>query len=286
MDLLPIETISASDGVFIDKYFNKNIPVVIKDFAKGSEALEKWNFEYLKTIAGEMPVSLHGKEDSFAEHVTSPPVKQMPFGEYLDLIQRGPTDLRIFLFNLMREKPELRKDLRLMKGIPNLLEWLPFMFFGGEGSSVRYHYDIDYSHVFLMQFQGRKRVWLFDQQQSRLLYKLPFNFHGIANLKNPDYEKYPALKNLKGWEYVLEHGDTLFIPQKFWHYIQYETGGYSVSYRALPESYIDRLKGLKNIVLVRQFDNLMRNMFGKRWFRYKIDRAIANAQNALRNKAA
>jgi len=68
------------------------------------------------------------------------------------------------------------------------------------------------SHVFLSQFEGEKKIYLFENNQSKFLYKLPYNFHGIADLRNPDYEKFPALKYLNGWEYTLKFGETLFIP--------------------------------------------------------------------------
>ena len=55
--------------------------------------------------------------------------------------------------------------------------------FGGEGSVTRNHIDIDMSHVFITQFQGIKRIWLFPWEQSDFMYKLPYNFHSLAQIK-------------------------------------------------------------------------------------------------------
>lgn len=282
-----LEPISRIEGIspqdFRKQYFLPKTPVVISDFIRDSPAMSKWSYPYFKEIAGDLPVSVYGKEDAFNDHVSSPPVSQMSFAEYLDLIDGGPTESRLFLFNLLQKRPELKKDL-VYNDVTggSIVSWMPFMFFGGEGSSVRNHFDIDMSHVFLSQFHGEKTVWLFPLSESSLLYKLPFNFHGLANLKEPDYEKYPGLKHLQGWECTIKPGDTLYIPSGFWHYIQYSTGGYSVSLRALPGSFADKLAGFRNLFLTRPFDNAMRVLFKDKWFDHKIKAAQRRANRRLR----
>jgi hypothetical protein len=283
MQLKPIARVAGlSPETFRKRYIDTKTPVVLTDFLQGSAALAKWNYEYFKTLAGDTEVNLYGKENAFNDWVTSPPVARMKFGEYLNLIESEPTELRLFLFNLMQKRPELKQDLNFndLSG-GKILFWLPYMFFGGAGSSVRYHYDIDMSHIFLNQFQGEKRVWLFDQEQSELLYKLPWNFHGIADLKHPDYERYPALRFLQGMECTLNPGETLFIPSGYWHYIQYVTGGYSVSFRELPSRLGDKVAGFRNIFIIRAIDNTLRRIFRQRWFNYKIRAAETRANRAI-----
>lgn len=251
--------------------------------SKDSPAWSKWNYNYFKEIAGDTVISLHGREDASNDRAASAPVAKMKFSEYLDLIEREPTDLRIFLFNLMKLKPELNHDL-IYNDVTGgkVLKWLPYLFFGGEGSSTRNHFDIDMSHVFLTQYKGIKKIWLFPLDQSDLMYKLPYNFHGIANLKNPDFEKFPALRYLNGYEAEIHPGETLFMPSGWWHYIQYVTEGYSISVRALPSKVYDKWRGFRNLVITRNFDNTMRKIFKDRWFHYKIDTANRRAERALK----
>lgn len=284
MQLKKVEKISGiSTEEFKKKYLNAGVPVVLQDFvSKDSPAWTKWNYDYFKEIAGDKEVSLLGKEDASNDHAASIPVAKMKFGEYLDLIEREPTELRIFLFNLMKLKPELNKDLIYNDPTGGkVLQWLPYLFFGGQGSSTRNHFDIDMSHVFLTQYKGVKKIWLFPLDQSDLMYKLPYNFHSIANLRNPDYEKFPALKHLNGYEAEIHPGETIFMPSGWWHYIQYPTEGYSISVRALPSKIYDKWRGFRNLVITRHFDDTMRKVFKDRWFQYKINTAQRRARRAL-----
>lgn len=61
----------------------------------------------------------------------------MKFGDYLDLIRSNkPTNLRIFLFNIFKHKPELKKDFDFSPITDTYLKRFPFMFFGGKNSVV------------------------------------------------------------------------------------------------------------------------------------------------------
>lgn len=284
MKLKEIDRIRNYDSEeFTSKFMKANIPVIIEDFIDSeSPALKNWNYDYFKEIAGDQEVDVYGEEIHSLDRAASKPLARMKFSEYLDLISREKTKYRLFLFNLLKIKPELKKDVvykDITKG--KVLSWLPFMFFGGEGSNTRNHVDIDMSHVFLTQYQGIKRVWLFPLNQSDLLYKLPYNFHSITNLKTSTSEEFPGLKYLKGYEAVLKPGETLYMPSGWWHFIQYETEGYSISVRALPFQLIEKWRGFKNLVITQHFDNLMRKFFKEKWFNYKVSVAKRRAQNAI-----
>lgn len=287
MRLSPVQKIkNISSEDFLNTYLKRTKPIILKDFVDPeSPAFKKWNYEYFKEIAGEHKVNIYGSEIESLDRVASKPIGQSTFSKYLDLITSSPTEHRLFLFNLLSIKPELKNDIHyndVTKG--KIIKWLPFMFFGGEGSITRNHVDIDMSHVFITQFQGIKRIWLFPWEQSDLMYKLPYNFHSIINIKEPDYEEFPGLKYLNGYEAVIKPGETLYIPSGWWHYIQYETEGYSVSIRALPSSLLEKWRGFKNLVLIRHFDNLMRNLFKEKWFHFKIRKAKRKANRAIKRQ--
>ena len=284
MKLKEIERISdVTSDFFIEKYLNKSQPVIITDFIKkDSPCWQKWSYDYFKSLAGDIKVDIYGKEEDGQTYAASPPIGKIKFGEYLDKISSEPTELRLFLFNLLKIRPELKKDI-LFNDVTGgrVIQNLPFMFFGGEGAATRNHFDIDMSHVFISQFQGSKRIWLFPNEQSDLMYKLPYNFHSIANLKTSSLDEFPALKLLNGYEAVINPGETLYMPAGWWHYIQYETEGYSISVRALANSFGEKLKGARNLLITRHFDSLMYKIFKDSWFNYKIKIAKKRAQKAI-----
>ena len=285
MRLSPVQKIkNISSESFIKTYLKPTKPIILIDFVSSeSPAFTKWNYNYFKEIAGDQTVNIYGSEIESLDRVASKPIGQSTFSKYLDLITSSHTEHRLFLFNLLSIKPELKNDIwynDVTKG--KILKWLPFMFFGGEGSITRNHVDIDMSHVFITQFQGVKKIWLFPWEQSDLLYKLPYNFHSIANIKEPDYQEFPGLKYINVYEDIIEPGETLYIPSGWWHYIQYETEGYSVSVRALPSSLLEKWRGFKNLVLIRHFDNLMRNLLKDKWFDFKVRKAKRKANRAIK----
>ncbi|NIF06468.1 cupin-like domain-containing protein [Chryseobacterium sp. Tr-659] len=277
---------SINSETFIKSYMKSRLPTILENFINPeSPAFKKWNYDYFKEVAGDQMVNIYGSELDSLDRVASDPVAQTTFSEYLDLITKRPTEHRLFLFNLLKIRPELKNDI-IYNDVTDgkILKWLPFMFFGGEGSVTRNHIDIDMSHVFITQFRGVKRIWLFPWEQSDFMYKLPYNFHSLVQIKNPDYRKYPALLYLNGYEAILHPGETLYIPSGWWHYIQYDTEGYSVSVRALPSSSLEKWRGFKNLVITRHFDNLMRKIFKEKWFEYKVKKAKIRGARAARKQ--
>lgn len=287
MKLQPVDKISGiAPKDFVRDYLNKGQPVIIKDFiSKDSACWSKWSYDYFKEVAGSEKINVYGKEEESQNYAASPPVGKMTFAEYLDKISAEPTELRLFLFNLLKIRPELKKDV-IYNDVTGgkVIQGLPYMFFGGEGSATRNHFDIDMSHVFISQFQGYKRIWLFPNDQSDLMYKLPYNFHSIANLKNSSTDDYPALKLLDGYEAVIGPGETCYMPAGWWHYIQYETEGYSISVRALANSLGEKLKGARNLFITRHFDDTMRKIFKDRWLDYKVQVATRRAERAMKRR--
>lgn len=287
MDLLDIKPIPREDNIspeeFQEKYFKPHKPVVLKNFSKGWEAVDKWNYSFLKEVAGDHKVKLYGRWlDNEPTRIEMPPVKEVPFSEYLDLLQSGKeSDLRIFLFNLFKYSPELLNDFDFPDFTENFLKDYPYMFFGAAGSDVRLHYDIDLSHVFITQFGGTKRITLFEQSESKYLYKLPFTTHSAVDMGNIDYDKYPAVKLAKGYQTDLKPGETLFMPSGIWHYIQYIDGSFSLSLRALADSSIDKIKGAYNVFVVRKLDEYLNKYYGNRWSDYKLKKAMERATEIL-----
>jgi ribosomal protein L16 Arg81 hydroxylase len=268
----PIDVVQDIDiETFRQRYLKPRRPVVIKGYAKRWEAYQKWTFDYFKQVAGQQVVPLYDNSKVTASKKVNEPVAKMPFAQYLDLIAQQPSELRIFLFNIFKHIPTLVHDYQMPNLVSGFMDSFPMMFFGGAGSNVFLHYDIDMSHVFHTQFRGKKRALLFAPKYSQQLYHVPFSVHNIEDidLAHPDLKKYPALKKAEGMEAILEHGDLLFMPAGWWHYMQYLEGGFALSLRALDSSITRKLEGVYNLFVMRSIDNLLRALFGEKWMTYK-----------------
>ena len=284
LNLVPVDVVDdITRKEFIERYLKPGIPVKLKKYTANWPALEKWTYDYLREKVGQHKVKLYGKWlDNEPTRIEMPPVKEIPFGEYLDLVESGEkSDLRIFLFNPFKLEPSLLKDFYFTEVIDSYVKDFPYMFFGAAGSDVRLHYDIDLSHVFISQFGGTKRIVLFDQDQTKYLYKIPFTTHSAADLMDPDFDKYPALKFAKGYLCDLEPGETLFMPSGIWHYIQYVNGSFSLSLRSITESNLGKIKGLYNLIVIRKLDEYLNKYYGQNWGDYKLKKAIENTNEIV-----
>ncbi|HLN95979.1 MAG TPA: cupin-like domain-containing protein [Flavobacterium sp.] len=269
-----VKTLSRKD--FLDRYVKPQKPVVIEQLTADWPAYTKWHLEYIRDIAGDRTVPLYDdrpvsyKEGFNEAHAT------MKMSEYIDLLQSKPTNYRIFLYNLMKEVPMLKDDFRWPNIGLRLVRQLPMLFFGGENSRVFMHFDIDYSNILHFHFHGKKRCVLFAPDQTKYLYKVP---HALISREDidfdsPDFNKWPALAKAQGYVCELNHGEMLYMPEGYWHYMKYLTPGFSMSLRAFPRHIGNLSKALYNVTIMRYFDNLMRRWKGQAWIDYKNEEAV------------
>ena len=141
------------------------------------------------------------------------------------------------------------------------------------------------SHILHTQFAGRKRVLLFPFEEKDKLYRKPFEVLSLADFSNyyldkglPDYEKFPALRNARGYDVELQPGDTLFMPAGYWHHMEYIDSGFAMSLRALQRSLGGKLHGLWNLFGMRSIDTLMKKARPQSWYAYKMKKVHERAR--------
>ncbi|HEV7621148.1 MAG TPA: cupin-like domain-containing protein, partial [Flavisolibacter sp.] len=116
----------------------------------------------------------------------------------------------------------------------------------------------------------------------------PFEVLSLADFSNyyldsnkMDYDKFPALKYAKGYEAILEHGDTLFMPAGYWHHMEYIESGFAMSLRALQPSLSGKLKGIWNLFGMRGIDTLMKKTIPGWWYKNKEKKLFEQAEKEL-----
>lgn len=289
MLLQPIDKVANMDAAaFKRDYYDTSKPLVFTDLSRSWPAREKWNWDYFKSLVGDKQVGIYNNVKSDAYTPINRADDYKTFGEYIDMIRKGPAGWRIFLFNIFDHAPALTQDFswpdHLMKGF---VKKYPMLFVGGATSVTHMHFDIDLSHILHTQFAGRKRVLLFPYAEQHKLYRKPFEVLSLADFShyyengNPDYSAFPALKLAKGYEIVLEPGDTLFMPAGYWHHMEYLDSGFAMSLRAMNHTLGGKLKGAWNIVGMRNIDTLMKKSAPHWWFEYKKERLLKAADKVM-----
>jgi cupin-like protein len=283
-----VQTISAD--VFQEGYYQPMKPLVITGLAQQWPAYEKWNWDYFKEMVGEVRVGLYNNIKSDAYTPINTADDYMKFGNYIDMVRKGPAEWRIFLFNIFDHAPSITQDFEwpehLMRGF---VKRYPMLFVGGQGSVTHMHFDIDLSHIMHTQFIGRKRVLLFPFEEQYKLYRKPWEVLSFVNFEKYfdrdqnklDMEKYPALKLAKGYEVILNHGDTLFMPAGYWHHMEYLDSGFAMSLRALQSSLSGKLKGAWYLLGMRHIDTLMKKTAPEWWFNLKKEKTFKAADKEL-----
>jgi hypothetical protein len=276
-----VKTISKKE--FFDNYVRKQKPLVIERLTEDWPAYTKWKLDYIKDVAGDKTVPLYDDRPVSHEDGFNEAHAEMKMSDYIDLLKSKPTNYRIFLYNLMKQVPGLRHDIKWPDLGLNLVKQLPMLFFGGENSKVFIHYDIDYSNILHFHFHGKKRCILFAPDQTPYLYKVPHALISREDIDfdNPDLDKWPALKQAKGYVADLEHGEMLYMPEGYWHYMKYLTPGFSMSLRAFPRTLTNLSKAVYNIVVMRHFDSFMRKYKGQAWIDYKNEQAVIQTHKNL-----
>jgi hypothetical protein len=291
MQLRPLPVVDTiSPGEFKNEFYDKNLPVIIRDLSHQWPAYTKWNWNYFKDLVGDKRVPLYNNIKSDAYTPINSADDYKTFGEYIDMISQGPAGWRIFLFNIFDHAPQLINDFtwpeHMMKGF---VKKYPMLFTGGATSITHMHFDIDLSNILHTQFAGRKRVLLFPFEEQYKLYRKPFEVLSLADFSNyymqngsPDYEKFPALKLAQGLEAVLEHGDTLFMPAGWWHHMEYLDSGFAMSLRAMQPTLTGKMKAAWNLFGMRSIDTVMKKTAPIWWYERKKRQVFENAEKELK----
>ncbi|KAL8547858.1 hypothetical protein ACS0TY_007250 [Phlomoides rotata] len=220
---------------FLLEHFVAGSPVIISDSMNHWPAKDRWNdISYLKKVAGfrTIPVEV-------GKHYLSPDWKQelIPFSEFLDRIQSGDCSSANTTYlaqhQLFDQIQELKKDIVIPDycfagggEMRSINAW-----FGPPGTVTPLHHDPH--HNILAQVVGKKYIRLYPASLSEELY--PHSESMLCNssqvdLDNIDEEEFPKIVDLEFVDCILEEGEMLYIPPKWWHYVRSLTSSFSVSF--------------------------------------------------------
>ncbi|KAL3379301.1 hypothetical protein AABB24_000153 [Solanum stoloniferum] len=198
-------------------------------------AKSKWNdMNYLRRVAGfrTVPVEV-GKNYLCSEWKQ----ELITFSEFLERTRSNDTTSMETTYlaqhQLFDQIQELRQDIVIPDycftgggEIRSLNAW-----FGPAGTVTPLHHDPH--HNILAQVVGKKYVRLYSASLSDELH--PHSETMLSNssqvdLDNIDEKEFPNILDLEFQDCILEEGEMLYIPPKWWHYVRSLTTSFSVSF--------------------------------------------------------
>jgi len=145
------------------------------------------------------------------------------FGDYVERLERGD-DLGAYLVAPGDPwLPELSEDL----GGPPIYcrdaSWRNTRFWlGAPHTSTPLHRDMAENIFF--QILGRKRFFLYPPAASPWLYSNAFRSalpnYSRFDPETPDYERFPLSREVQPVEVILQPGDALYLPSRWWHQVR------------------------------------------------------------------
>ena len=208
------------------------LPVIVTDDLARQPAFNSWSFDLFKHRYGQDELELWDDIDRPEVKVTCTMSKYVdyirnPEGSSLTGLERNAR-LYAYGYQPFLEHPELLEDIEDPYCIDNLLDLLSpaarkvlsnmdgspagqWVFIGPAGTVSHLH--TDYTSAWLAQITGRKLCLLFSPEDSEYLYD------GAVDPLRPDFDAFPLYANATPHMGTLEPGETLVMPQGWWHHV-------------------------------------------------------------------
>ncbi|XP_022732335.1 lysine-specific demethylase JMJ30-like [Durio zibethinus] len=220
---------------FLHEFFLSGSPVIITDCMAHWPARTRWNdVDYLRRVAGDRTVPVEvGKNYLCSEWKQ----ELITFSQFLERVQSNGSGSKVPTYlaqhQLFDQINELRKDISIPDycyagggELRSLNAW-----FGPAGTVTPLHHDPH--HNILAQVVGKKYVRLYSASYCEELYpysEIMLNNSSQVDLDNIDDEEFPKVRELEFVDCILEEGEMLYIPPKWWHYVRSLTKSFSVSF--------------------------------------------------------
>ncbi|QIS21226.1 cupin-like domain-containing protein [Nocardia terpenica] len=151
------------------------------------------------------------------------------------------------------------------------------MFVGSKGTITPFHTDGMQTSAYLCQVVGRKRCYFVSPDQHARMYPRAFRHQfGMSRIdyRRPDLDRYPQFRNVVVEETVLHPGETLYVPNGYWHAIEAMDASISYSHQvvnddnaidwllSIPQRFVAELYfkskgGLYNVTGAKDWDDWM-----------------------------
>ncbi|WP_061538601.1 cupin-like domain-containing protein [Collimonas fungivorans] len=232
-----VSTISEAD--FKRNYINKGKPVIIRHSTEVAQACKFWSMNYLTEKQPEQQVRVASYEDN---KLTLFPLEylKMTMRKFTELVRKDGNHKKYYLAeaNLDQTLPISKNEISIPHFIPKNKLLYKLLFIGID-TLTSAHYHFPPLEALLTQVVGEKKVLLYPAAQYKLLYPFPWyskysNWSRVPIDPNDENrlcaKEYPKLKNINEYVVLLGPGESLYIPQGWFHVAQGIGESISVSF--------------------------------------------------------
>jgi hypothetical protein len=234
------------------------IPVRLDGLVEEGPALASWSLSSLRERFADRVISVIPTNDGrlVSDVHNGVEFETVRFGDYVDLVERGERPTSYLAAPAHTWLPELIDDFpppEYCRNAPwqNTRFWL-----SAAHTSAPLHRDVAENIFF--QLVGRKRFYLYPPAAAPWLYSNPLSSalpnYSRFDPEKPDYERFPLSRQIQPLEVILEPGDAIYLPSRWWHQVRsldssvslnfwWAYGALSVAVRAA--EFIKRVRGLE-----------------------------------------
>ncbi|BAM93207.1 JmjC domain protein [Bradyrhizobium oligotrophicum S58] len=234
---------------FYDAFFQKR-PVAMPQKISHWPALTQWSPEFFKRSYGDLPVWLsrydpHSERSYLDQHIEYAS-RKTTMADYVDALSgdHGFFSIRESI-GMLQSHPELLEHVDGFRPFgcssePPASQYMALWFSPGHDTTGMH---IDVAEGLLFHIYGHKRVILLAPDQTGLVYEDDLNKLYARGLEDridpedlemwrnfvrwskvnpfePDFERFPALREATYFDVVINPGDVLYIPLGWWHAVR------------------------------------------------------------------
>jgi hypothetical protein len=222
----PIARLDRARVDFVRDVVAASRPLVMGGKPRGFRKLPRWTPEGLATRLGSRLVEVAASPTDVFDYGAEErryDVAEMRFDRLVERVtQPVPGEPRLYLMQQpLRRFPELERELTLPRGLTRT-PVLRHLWLGAAGNCTPLHYDT--AHNLFAQIHGRKRFTVFEPGEGPRLFPhaLSSRHPHVSRVdpERPDLAAFPAFAGARASEVVLEPGELLFLPARYWHHVR------------------------------------------------------------------
>lgn len=244
-----------------------NHPVVIGDACKSWTAKDKFSPDFFKSQYGTRIVEVEGQKyklGDFIEIMENATIDNpAPYPCRLQIDKDFPELLPDISPRFEFAKPDWSHNTLVKPLLGNADTYEIFL--GSPGGQFPYvHYDYLGLHAFITQLYGVKEFTVIPPDQTPYVYPKENNtwVSDVPDIKNVDLKKYPLCANITPITFTIGPGETLFIPNGWWHTAHSLTVTVSVALDSLNSSNWHRFKNEVTVKVGQKTNSALAKMVG------------------------